>query len=69
MKMMRQKTIQKEDSKMPEWKILQSNKEDVQKTLNQWKHLYHIQIYGISSFGQTNTGVTIILTRERKGNE
>jgi len=53
---------------MIEWKILQGSKEDVQKTLNQWKHLYHIHIYGVASFGQNGTGVTILLTRERKEN-
>jgi len=47
-----------------EWKILQGKIEDVQKTLNQWKHMYHIHIHGVNQVVYDR--ITIVLTRERK---
>lgn len=50
-----------------EWKILQGTAEEVQKTLNQWRHIYFITIYGYTTIGNINA-VSVLLTRERKQN-
>jgi len=54
-----------EGEKLMEWKILEGNPSDVQKTLNQWKHMYQIHIHGYSTYGNSNN-VSVLVTRERK---
>lgn len=46
-----------------EWKILYGDKADVQKTLNQWRHQYHIHIHG---YAVDNKEVSVLLTRDAK---
>ena len=48
---------------MPEWKVLSGNDSDVQRTLNQWRHLYHIHIHGVSC--SQDGYIIILLTREK----
>lgn len=46
---------------MKEYKILSGIFTNVQKTLNQWKHLYDLNIIAMTSTGPGN--ITILLTR------
>ena len=53
-----------------EWKILKGAVSNAQKALNQWQHMYHIHIHGIT-YEQRNHNsdvgkIIIVLTRERK---
>jgi len=50
-----------------EWKILRGPDSEMQKKLNQWKHMYNISIYGITNCSQ-NYEVIILLTRTKKEN-
>ena len=47
-----------------EWKILKEMQDDVQKILNQWKHLYHLHIHGVTT--DANGKLVVLLTREKK---
>ena len=50
----------REGANMIEYKILRDHPEECQKILNQWRHLYSLQILGFSAF---DTIVVILLTR------
>jgi hypothetical protein len=47
-----------------EWRIIEGLPSEVQMKLNQWKHGYHIFIYGYCAL--ESVGVSILLTREKK---
>ena len=49
-----------------EWRILRDSDATIQKTLNQWKHLYQIHIHGVTS--DCNGNLIVILTREKREN-
>ena len=55
----------KDETNLPtiEYKLLSSDTDDIQKILNQWKHMYTIKtLHMTSSNGET----TLLLTRVRK---
>jgi len=47
-----------------EFRVLQGNASSVQQKLNQWRHLYDIEIHGMSATADGD--VTVILTRISK---
>ena len=51
-----------------EWKILVESPSDMQKILNQWKHIYQIHIHStaFNGVGDYANKLIVILTRERK---